>query len=38
VERFTELPFLWPELPRGGQGVFLLEGDAVSSHTARRSH
>ena len=24
VERFADLPFIWPELPGGGMGVFLL--------------
>ncbi len=28
------LPFVWPELPHGGEGVFVLEGRALGSHTA----
>ena len=30
------LPFVWLDLPEGGEGVFLLEERALSSHTARR--
>lgn len=30
-----ELPFIWLDLPLGGEGVFLLEADALNSHTAR---
>ncbi len=31
-----ELPFIWLDLPDGGEGVFLLEANAASSHTARQ--
>lgn len=27
--------FIWPDLELGGEGVFLLEGDKLNSHTAR---
>ncbi|MFT7651777.1 MAG: ribosomal protein L3 glutamine methyltransferase [Limisphaerales bacterium] len=30
-----ELPLIWLDLPQGGEGVFLLEADALNSHTAR---
>lgn len=30
-----DLPWVWPDLARGGEGVFVLEAGAVSSHTAR---
>ncbi|MDP6377486.1 MAG: 50S ribosomal protein L3 N(5)-glutamine methyltransferase [Pseudomonadales bacterium] len=36
LAQYPRLPFVWPHLPQGGQGVFLLEADALSSHTARR--
>jgi ribosomal protein L3 glutamine methyltransferase len=26
LARYPELPFLWPDLPDGGEGVFILEG------------
>ena len=35
ISCFQGVPFIWPDLPRGGEGVFLLEGGASSSHTAR---
>lgn len=35
IRTYPALPFIWPELPLGGEGVFLLEGQAMSSHTAR---
>ena len=35
--RFEALPRVWWDLPHGGDGVFLLEADALSSHTARLS-
>ena len=28
------MPLIWPDLPAGGEGVFLLEGAAFNSHTA----
>ena len=31
------LPIVWLELPHGGEGVFLLEGEALSSHTAAQN-
>jgi len=35
--RYPHLPFIWPDLPLGGEGVFLLEAAALTSHTAPRS-
>ena len=32
--KYTELPLVWPELYDGGEGVFLLEGSALGSHTS----
>jgi ribosomal protein L3 glutamine methyltransferase len=29
LERFPGTPFLWPELPEGGEGVFLLQPDTA---------
>lgn len=29
------LPLLWPDLPHGGEGVFVLEASALTSHTSR---
>ena len=26
LARYPEIPFLWPDLPDGGEGVFILEG------------
>ncbi len=34
LRRFPSLPFIWPDLEQGGEGVFLLEGERLSSHTA----
>ena len=34
--RYAHLPLIWLELPMGGEGIFLLEADQVSSHTAQR--
>ena len=31
--RYPALPVIWLDLPRGGKGVFLLDGAALSSHT-----
>ncbi len=31
---YPALPFVWPHLPEGGEGVFLLEAQALRSHTA----
>jgi ribosomal protein L3 glutamine methyltransferase len=30
-----ELPLIWPDLPNGGEGVFILEANALTSHTSR---
>lgn len=30
------LPFIWPDLPAGGTGVFLLDATALRSHTAAK--
>ena len=30
-----DLPLLWPDLPHGGEGVFILEASALTSHTSR---
>ncbi len=35
LRRYPNLPFIWPDLYAGGEGVFLLEGSAHNSHTAR---
>ena len=32
--KHADLPIVWLELPHGGEGVFLLEGEALCSHTA----
>jgi len=37
INRYPHLPFIWPDLPLGGEGVFLLEAAALTSHTAPRS-
>ena len=34
--QYPDIPFVWLDLPDGGEGVFLLEAEALSSHTARR--
>ncbi len=31
---WPRLPFVWPDLPAGGAGVFLLDATALESHTA----
>ncbi len=31
-----QLPLIWLDLPQGGEGVFLLEANALNSHTARQ--
>ncbi|XOV81860.1 MAG: 50S ribosomal protein L3 N(5)-glutamine methyltransferase [bacterium] len=36
IHRYPELPLIWPDLPMGGEGVFMLEGAALNSHTAPR--
>ncbi len=35
LRAYPALPFVWPHLPAGGDGVFLLEAGALGSHTAR---
>ncbi len=37
LQAFPRLPFIWPELPLGGEGVFLLEASALPFHTAPAS-
>lgn len=37
IKHAPQLPFIWLDLPQGGEGVFLLEADALSSHTARQN-
>jgi ribosomal protein L3 glutamine methyltransferase len=32
--KYASLPLIWPELYDGGEGVFLLEGSALDSHTS----
>ena len=34
IQKYPNLPFVWPDLPMGGEGVFVLEGSALNSHTA----
>ncbi len=34
LRQYPRLPFIWPELSEGGEGVFLLEAAALHSHTA----
>lgn len=36
LKNYPDTPFIWPELPMGGEGVFVLEGAALNSHTASR--
>ncbi|MEM9621463.1 MAG: 50S ribosomal protein L3 N(5)-glutamine methyltransferase [Pseudomonadota bacterium] len=33
LRAYPNLPFIWPELTAGGEGVFVLEAGALSSHT-----
>jgi len=35
--KHATLPIVWLDLPHGGEGVFLLEGEALCSHTAARN-
>ncbi len=35
IRAFPEIPFVWLDLPLGGEGVFLLEAGGLTSHTAR---
>jgi len=34
LAQYPDWPFIWPELPHGGEGVFALEAARLSSHTA----
>lgn len=34
MRQYPRLPFIWPELSEGGEGVFLLDAAALHSHTA----
>ncbi len=34
LRALPDMPFIWPDLPHGGEGVFVLEGRALASHTA----
>ena len=36
ARQFEDLELIWPDLTEGGEGVFLLEAAALSSHTLRR--
>jgi ribosomal protein L3 glutamine methyltransferase len=36
MARHAALEFIWPDLPSGGEGVFLLEAAGLTSHTSRR--
>ncbi|MEZ7819197.1 MAG: 50S ribosomal protein L3 N(5)-glutamine methyltransferase [Pseudomonadales bacterium] len=36
--KHSELPIVWLDLPHGGEGVFLLEGEALCSHTTGRKN
>ena len=35
LRAYPEVPFIWPHLPGGGEGVFLLDHAALRSHTSR---
>ena len=35
LRAYPDVPFIWPHLPGGGEGVFLLDHAALRSHTAR---
>lgn len=35
IRAYPQWPFIWPDLDLGGEGVFLLEAQGISSHTAR---
>ena len=34
VRRYPGLPFIWPDLPEGGEGVFVLTGDSLQDPSA----
>ena len=34
VAKYPSLPFIWLDLPHGGEGVFALEATSLNSHTA----
>lgn len=36
LAKYPRLPMIWPDLPAGGEGVFILEAQALASHTAAR--
>ena len=36
ARKFSTIPLLWPDLPSGGEGVFVLEAQALNSHTRLR--
>ena len=37
MRRYPELPFIWPDLPEGGEGVFLLTAESLGIRSMSRS-
>ena len=36
ARKFSAIPLIWPDLPDGGEGVFILEAQSLNSHTRPR--